>query len=145
MAARHGLDSDFKCVLELWEPLARACYHSLQSTVLSVPLERRAERMRGGISGFPRWCEVQPQLANVEVVPPPRVDDTLGALQEDAERSVNFIMATRKLRVTREAPKTLREIITSIWPESQAEPLKLQSRLPTLFFYARHASSSILK
>ena len=117
MLRGNRLGESCETILELAAPLAEAVVAGLQLTVRSVSLDVVTARLRGGIPGWPSYRDVV-DLMPLEVAMPPQLEQSLVVERsQTTERYVEFLRHSSKLRLTREADKTIKAIVLSVWPE----------------------------
>ena len=109
--------------------VARALLHGRSLDVLSVPIDARGSRLRGGIRNYPRWADIADELP-LRVAVPPSSDVRFVQLLEEAEKTIIFIKASAKLRLARGSVEQIRDIVVGVWPEAAADENALADRLP---------------
>ena len=126
-----GMGHLFEDVLHIPEPLARAVCAGVLTLLRSIPLDLCTKRLRGGLSRWPTYAEVEPLLPDHvhEAVPDPVPD---AAATTEVSRLINFVHASSKLKMLKDSGATLTTIVKRVWPEAAATEGELAKRIPSM-------------
>ena len=106
-------------------PLARLLCAGLARCVLSVALDGKRGRLRGGITNFPRFSEIELLIL---AIPEDNIDHNhIG--HPEGHKLLKFVRASSHLKMTKNVSKAAKAIIEACLPEQVTTDISVPNRL----------------
>ena len=122
--ASSSIGCDYTEVVRVAEPWARVLVAGGTTLVKTVPLDCKQARLRGGISGFPTFADVEPLIPAVAVGTADTDDPRVG------EGFLRFVRASSHLRLIKNSDDAITDIVSAVLPGQVVE-----TSLPSRHFF----------